>query len=80
MTKDQSDSKKKCLILKNIWTKRLGYSRENRCKWVNILGVTRKWQYIKKEIKCKFFVKNNIVNPFRRLNDKPGKLWRCYED
>jgi len=50
---------------------------ENRCKWLNCLGVTRKFVYIEKGGKCKISAKNNIVNwftkcvnRFKQLNDK----------
>jgi len=46
--KEQNDSKKKCLFLKNVWAMRFEESRENICIWFNKLGVMRKWVYIEK--------------------------------
>jgi hypothetical protein len=75
--KEQSYSKKKCLILKNIWTMRCRNSRENRCNWFNTLGVMRKWLYIENCVEEIFLAKNNMlnqlsncVNQFRQLKDK----------
>ena len=56
--------------------------RENRCKWFNNLGVTKRSVYIYLGGKCKNSPKNNIVNRFincvnrfRKQGDKPDGLW-----
>ena len=55
----QSDSKKKCLILKNLGTKSFWDLERIIANDSIILGVMRKWVYIESEGKWKFSCKNN---------------------
>jgi len=57
--------------------------RENRCKWLNNLGVMREWVYIVNEDRCKFSSKNNYLsrftksmNRFRQHKYTPEEQWR----
>jgi len=72
----QSDSKKKCLIMKNLWTMSF-LDLERIDANDSILWVLWGSVYIEKGDKCKILAKNNIVNRFtkcvnrfRQLKDK----------
>jgi len=73
----QSDYKKTCLILKNLWTMRFWDLERIGANDSKKMGVMSRCVYIEKGGKCKISAKNNIVNRFtkcvnrfRQLNDK----------
>ena len=81
----QSGSKKKCLILKNVWAVIFWDLERIDANDSNTLGVMRKCVYIEKGGKCKISVKNNKVNRFtycmnrfRQLNDKLDEQWSLF--
>lgn len=61
----QGDSKKKCLILKNLWTMSFwDLERIGTNDW--IIGVMRRWVYIERSGRCKISTKSNKVNRFTK--------------